>query len=206
LNIKTTENPTIVIQSLEDKFLGEVVRIHRAVLGYTLNSQLGDEHLAFIYRHMSKNASGFVGVAFVSGQLVGLVSGTTDMDEMKAILLKSLKPKQFGNIIAHLIKNPSLLMEFYKSSVIGRPVHIDGELITAILTTIAIDPHFQGLGIGKKLVFALENFFRSQNIQNYRLDTLVSNQSARKFYKKLGFQEVQTRADSVVIIKGLKNA
>jgi GNAT superfamily N-acetyltransferase len=198
--------PTIVIQPLEDKFLREVVRIHRAVLGYTLNSQLGDEHLASIYRQMSKNTGGFVGVAFVSGQPVGLVSGTTDMDEMKAILLKSLKPGQFGNIIAHLIKNPSLFMEFYKNSVISRPIRINGELITAILTTIAIDPRFQGLGIGKKLVFALENFFRSQNIQNYRLDTLVGNQSAREFYKNLGFQEVQTRADSVVIIKGLKNA
>jgi ribosomal protein S18 acetylase RimI-like enzyme len=200
------EGPTVDIQPLEDKFLGEVVHIHRAVLGYTFNSQLGDEHLAFIYRQMSKNAKGFVRVAFVSGQPVGLVSGTTNMDEMKVLLVKSMSPRQFGNVTLCLIKNPSLLLEFYKSSLISRPIQVNKESVTAILTTIVIDPHFQGLGIGKKLVFALENFFRSQNIQNYRLDTLVSNQPAREFYAKLGFQEVQTRADSVVIIKELKNA
>jgi ribosomal protein S18 acetylase RimI-like enzyme len=206
LNTKERENPVVVIQPLEENFLGEVVRIHRAVLGYTLNSQLGAEHLAFMYLQMFKNARSFVGVALLSGQPVGLVSGTTDMDGIKAVLLNSLKPRQFGNIIAHLLKKPSLLVEFYKSSLIGRPIHVNGEPVTAILTTIAIEPQFQGLGIGKKLVFSLEYFFRSQNIQNYRLDTLIRNQSAREFYKKLGFQEVHTRADSVVIVKGLENA
>lgn len=203
---KALNGSSIDIQPLDAQFLKEIVRLHRTVLGYTLNSQLGDEHLASIYQHMAQNPKGFVRVALVAGKPVGVISGTTDIDGMKAILFRSLNPGRFGQILIRMLKNPFLLAEFYKGSLIGRPVQVQSEPIPAILTTIAIDPEFQGLGIGAKLVFALEDFFRAQRIPFYRLDTLLSNHSARKFYQKLGFQEFETRADSVILLKSLKNA
>ena len=205
MKTKALSRPSIDILPLEKQFLKEIVRLHRAVLGYTLNSQLGEEHLSIIYYQMSQNPKGFVRVALVAGKPVGVISGTIDMDGMKNALLSSINPMRFGRILARLLKNPFLFAEFCKSSVIGRPVRAQGESIPAILTAIAIAPEFQGLGIGTKLVFALEDFFRTQHLQFYRSDTLRNNHSAREFYRKLGFQELENRTDSVILLKALKN-
>jgi ribosomal protein S18 acetylase RimI-like enzyme len=201
-----TVNSQLTIEPLSVNFLVEVIRIHQAVLGYTLNSQLGDAHLTFIYQQMAHDLHSFVGVARLNGQPVGVVSGTVDPEKLKKRFLKSMRPKLALNLLFRLIQNPGLLREFHKGDQIGSLVKVDGQPIQAILTTIAVDPRFQGRGIGAGLVSALEVFFRERGIEFYRLDTLISNHSARTFYQKLGFEEFETRADSVIYIKGLKHA
>lgn len=200
------ENSQLSIEPLREHNLVEVIHLHRAVLGYTLNSQLGEAHLAFIYQQMAQDPHSFVGVARLNGQTVGVVSGTIDPGKLKSRFLKFIRPKLALNLLARLTQNPGLLREFQKGDQIGGPVKINGQTIQAILTTIAVNPSFQGGGIGASLVSALEEFFRERGIEYYHLDTLLSNHSARAFYQKLGFEAHETRADSVIFIKGLKNA
>ncbi|MFX0092231.1 MAG: GNAT family N-acetyltransferase [Candidatus Hodarchaeota archaeon] len=61
------------------------------------------------------------------------------------------------------------------------------------LNTIAINPEAQGQGIGKKLVQALLDWFREENIQHISVHVDYRNRIALRLYKKLGFQSYQYR-------------
>ena len=91
--------------------------------------------------------------------------------------------------------------EWWKGNVIGQEVNFEEEIVHPILTTIAVDQSLHGKGIGRQLVHDLERFFRQKGVHLYRLDTLTVNHGARAFYKSLGYQEIETRADSVIFIK-----
>ncbi|MFH1445958.1 MAG: GNAT family N-acetyltransferase [Chloroflexota bacterium] len=194
---------SVVVKPLEEKYLDKVVRIHQDVLGYTFNSRLGYNHLAFMYRIMARFDEAYVRVAFVEDQPVGVISGTLDVDKTRSVIFRSFKRSQWMNLAKHLLKRPSLIAEWWKGNMIGRTVYFEGFPVKAILTTIAIDPKHQGKGIGKCMVNALESYFKLRNIQYYLLDTLSKNIGAREFYKSLGFQQVEIRADSIIFVKGL---
>jgi GNAT superfamily N-acetyltransferase len=192
---------SLQIVPLGEKYLGDVVQIHRNVLGYTFNSRLGIDHLSFLYRAMAQDQESYLGVALIRGQPVGMVSGTLDIDKIKTSMLNAYRLKQWGNLLLHVLRRPSLIHEWWKGNVIGRPVYFEEKLIRPILTTIAVDSRYQGKGVGKHMVRALEVFFRQNNVNYYRLDTLAENAGARKFYESLGFQQVELRADSILFVK-----
>jgi ribosomal protein S18 acetylase RimI-like enzyme len=192
---------SLQIKPLEENDLERVVQIHQNVLGYTFNSRLGFDHLSFLYRTMAQDDESYVRVALIDNQPAGVVSGTLDMDKIKASMLSSFKFQQWANLILHVLGQPSLIHEWWKGNRIGRSVYFEREPVQPILTAIAVDPRCQGKGVGKCLVRDLERFFRRRNIKVYRLDTLIENSRARKFYESLGFQQVETRADSIVFVK-----
>ena len=192
---------SLQIVPLEEKYLGDVVQIHRNVLGYTFNSRLGIDHLSFLYKAIAQDPKSYVGVALLDDQPVGTVSGTLDMDKIKTSMLKSYQLEQWKHLVLHILGQPSVIHEWWKGNVIGRPVYFEEKLIRPILTTIAVDSRYQGKGVGKSLVRKLEDFFRRKNVNTYRLDTLAENTGARKFYESLGFRQVEQRADSIVFVK-----
>lgn len=197
-------SPSLKIQPLEESTLKDVVHIHKSVLGYTFSSQLGSEHLAYLYRQLSCNRECYTAVALISGQPVGIISGSIDMNKTKKMLVNSLPLNLRLNTLFHLIKTPPLIIELWRNRVIDRPIFVDEVPVNAILTTIAIQADYQGLQIGKQLVKELENFFLDHGVENYRVDTYASNIQARNFYKATGFHEVATRTNSVVLIKGIQ--
>ncbi len=194
----------IAVRPLEDQFLDDVIRIHQTGLGYTFNSRLGKRHLAFLYRAMSQDSLCYVGVALLQNRPIGIVSGTVDPDSIKSRLLKKITLYEIGNIALRLSLQPALAIALWKSYKIGGPVYLETQKVQAILTAIAVDPEFQALGVGKQLVAALETFFAKREIPAYRLDTLMSNQQAREFYKRLGFCTIESRADSVILVKEIR--
>ena len=85
----------------------------------------------------------------------------------------------------------------------GQPIFLQGKRVDSILTTIGVDQNFQGFGIGKKLVHELEQYFKAHGVTAYRLDTLTTNDQARRFYESQGFAPNEIRADSILYLKEL---
>jgi ribosomal protein S18 acetylase RimI-like enzyme len=191
----------ITVRPLRDEFLIDVVRIHRAGLGYTVNSLLGTEHLAFLYQTMSREPDCYVGVALVDNHPVGVVSGTVNPANLKSEILRSSSIRRVLGMAIRLLVQPWMFIPLWQGNVIAAPVQHSGQDVTAVLTAIAVDPRVRGQGIGRQLVAALEGFFVEHNVKSYRLDTLVKNEQASAFYRGLGFLQVAKRAGSLIFVK-----
>jgi ribosomal protein S18 acetylase RimI-like enzyme len=192
---------SIFMKPLEKRHIDGVVDIHKSQLGYTLNSRLGHRHLAFMYGFMADHPNSCVIVALEGDKPVGVVSGAAEMEKTKSEMMLALPARLWLNILLDFLKNPSLIGEWQKGNDIGRQVLVNETPVDAILATICVASEFQGLGVGRRLVNALEEFFNQRGVGVYRLDTLIENTGARNFYKTLGFVEVGTRRDSVLMIK-----
>lgn len=191
------------MQPLEEQFLEAVVSLHQSVLGDTLNSQLGKKHLRLLYSVMSKTSDSFVAVALHDSRPIGFVSGALNIESIKRLLTQSASLPHWINIAGRFLMNPRLTLDWAHGSEISKPVYLQNTLVEPILTTIGVDGHFQGLGVGKKLINALEEFFLQHRVPAYRLDTLKSNQNAKNFYIKMGFIPLMERADSIIFVKPL---
>ncbi|KQL50499.1 hypothetical protein AN964_22850 [Heyndrickxia shackletonii] len=54
------------------------------------------------------------------------------------------------------------------------------------LNTLYISPHYQRSGVGKKLLHAVTNHFKQNEIRSMFLGVFKDNSSARKFYESVG--------------------
>lgn len=192
---------SILVTSPQETDIPAVVDIHQSVLGYTFNSQMGRMHLAAMYRSMLTSPDCCVQVAYEGATPIGLVSGTLDVDRTRREIIKNFALRNWINMLLVLIRKPSLIDEWIKGNAIGKPVHVANRPVTAFLSTIAIRSDRQAMGVGGRLIHALEEFFLQRGVEIYRLDTLCTNNGARSFYARLGFREIEQRADSVVLVK-----
>lgn len=59
------------------------------------------------------------------------------------------------------------------------------------IMSIAVDPEFRGLGIGRALMEAVESKLRYDGIKGVRLEVAVNNSIAIKLYERLGYKLVK---------------
>ncbi len=59
------------------------------------------------------------------------------------------------------------------------------------IMSIAVDPEFRGMGIGKALIRAVESRLRRDGVKGVRLEVAVSNSIAIKLYEGLGYKLVR---------------
>lgn len=197
------EGSSIQVKPLGSDSIEDVLRIHRAGLGNTVNSVLGTGHLRFLYETMARQPDCFVGVACMDGRHVGVVSGSVDAGAFAAKLWRCLSLDRILKITLGLLTRPRLLRLLWQGRRIAAPVMVDEETVTAVLTAIAVDPASQHRGIGRALVRSFEAFLRNRGIRAYRLDTQSANEAALRFYRNMGFAEAAQRADSVILVRRL---
>jgi ribosomal protein S18 acetylase RimI-like enzyme len=197
------EGEALRIRPLTDGLLEDVIRIHLAGMGYTLNSRLGWDHMRYLYRTMADDQACYVGVALVDDRPVGVVSGSVDAGRFTSKLFKTMSGLRLASIASTMLLRPWLIWLWWQGIVIGAPVQVNSEEVKAVLTAIAVDPKTQRKGIGRALVDAFEGFLRERGVDTYKLDTQITNERARKFYRDLGFQDAARRADSVVFVRQL---
>ncbi len=93
--------------------------------------------------------------------------------------------------------------EFFKSFSKILVAEVDGKLAgfavlwilppEAYLANIAVDPEFQGLGIGTRLLEAVEEMAKDSGANYIILEVRVSNKAAIRLYEKFGFEPVGLR-------------
>jgi len=70
------------------------------------------------------------------------------------------------------------------------------------LTTLAVHEHLQSLGLGTRLVTALEKRVRARGRDTARLTVEHDNPRARALYRRLGYREVGSRVESWPVAGG----
>lgn len=85
----------------------------------------------------------------------------------------------------------------------GVIVAVDGERVVAYITTrlwqdtkmgwipnLAVDPDYQGQGIGRKLLELALRYFREVGMTHAKIETLAVNEVGQHLYPSLGFEEL----------------
>ncbi len=62
----------------------------------------------------------------------------------------------------------------------------------AELCNMCVDENFRRKGVGANLYKEFEKYFKSQNIENFIVTASFKNESAKNFYKKMGFVETNS--------------
>ena len=64
----------------------------------------------------------------------------------------------------------------------------DGQVM--VMHTLVIDPESKGQGLGRAFAEFYEQYAQQQGCPYLRIDTNAKNTAARRFYQKLGYQEI----------------
>jgi len=192
---------TISISPLRAGDIEAVARLHAAELRYSFNSQLGPAHLAEIYRAMLGDPGSYVGVAWDGNIPAGVVSGTLDSHALKQAVLRAFglggKVRMAGRLLLH----PRAVLALVEGMKSRPPVKVAEQEVKACLTAIAVAASHRRMGLAAKLTNALEEFFRTNKVRYYWLETILENERARAFYRKQGFDELAAQGRIVVLTK-----
>ena len=98
------------------------------------------------------------------------------------------------NSIAFEVNNPlSYWLVAEEQGIVAGYVGSQSVLDAADMMNIAVSPAFRRNGIGEKLVLALTDHLRKNNVIALLLEVRVSNAPAIALYQKLGFKQVGRR-------------
>jgi ribosomal protein S18 acetylase RimI-like enzyme len=183
--------------------IDSAVALHRAALGYSINSRLGGGHLAYLYTVMRGESDCLATVAVASGELLGVVSAALDPEGLTRRLFAGLPAIRWFAILSHLACHPGIWMEWVESRSLTHPVMFQGMEIKACLTAIVVSPAARRFGVGRALVGAVDDFMRRHDQPYYRLDTRADNSVSRSFYRNLGFIELEERGRDVIYVRQL---
>ena len=99
-----------------------------------------------------------------------------------------LPPARIGGILRRLAGredwNEQNLVGFIGAWFLVDEVHI---------TTIAVDPDYQSLGLGRLMLLLVTELGRSRGMKRLTLEVRESNQRARSIYRRMGFFEKAVR-------------
>jgi ribosomal protein S18 acetylase RimI-like enzyme len=84
-----------------------------------------------------------------------------------------------------------LVAETDEGQVVGYiTTRLNRDSLLGWIPNIAVDPAFQGSGIGRQLMEAALEYLRSEGMAHAKIETLVSNERGQAFYPSVGFEEV----------------
>jgi len=77
----------------------------------------------------------------------------------------------------------------------GRPVgyitsRFDRDTLVGWIPNLAVLPAYQGHGVGRKLMLACLDLFRSVGMRYAKIETMHTNERGDRFYRQVGFREV----------------
>ena len=191
----------ITINTLKFRQLMDVINLHQELLGSTINSRLGREHLEYVYETTMRHKKSKIAIAKLNEKIVGHIVLSLDPLDLKKKLLRNRNFGKLAMIIFSLLSKPFLLRQYLNNRKLNKPTYYEGDIIQPLLAVIAVDNGSQGLGIGSRLIDYAEQYFSQNNYFIYKVDTLINNRVSRLFYKKNGFIEIEERGENIVLIK-----
>lgn len=128
-----------------------------------------------------------------SGNIVGVITGTTDYSRVRSIAFKGQLAKLLIAANIRLLRWPVIswvIKGILAKAKCEKQNYADGP--TAKLVAIAVCPKARGTGLAQKLVEKMESFMVSKGLREpYTILTEKSNTRANKFYEKIGARFVK---------------
>lgn len=176
--------------TIEKAKLGDVdiiVEIHLDAFKDFFLSSLGKRFLRLYYLSFIKSDRGVVYCAHVDNVVVGFSACSYIGKGFNSSLIKS-NPIRFGiEALRLLLTKPKALVRLVKNMKKGTGIEDDG--MYAELYSIAINPKYQGEGVGRKLLTATEQDVRTHNDRISLTTDFYNNEKTLSFYRALGYKD-----------------
>lgn len=126
-----------------------------------------------------------------------LVKEHYDFDPQRFLAARQVTPEGYASFISTQLKDPdkAVLVADDKGDVIGYAyAAVEGYDYMAlrgpagVLHDIIVDPEHRGRGIGRLLLDAALEFFRSRGVPRVVLSTAEQNEAAQRLFTKMGFR------------------
>ena len=120
-------------------------------------------------------------------ELKWILHGSEDYEQSLNLREEVLRKPLGLRLERELLKeeNAGLLTAWKENFCIGTVVLIEEDFETARMKAVAVSPHFQNLGIGKKMVIESEN---EALRRGYKKIYLHARKNVVSFYEKLGYE------------------
>ncbi len=102
-------------------------------------------------------------------------------------LLPLETPEELADFLLKEHASTTYILNDGNATSVGYVSLVDADTNTMEILTIGVDPEFQGLGLGKKMMDFAEDAAKRKGLQKIKLVTNVKNKKAIKFYTAIGY-------------------
>lgn len=179
----------MVIRRAEKKDYIQIAQLHKEGIKKGFLSSLGMQFLTRLYWAINNEPGAYILVADENGIVAGFISGVVDIQGFyKRILLRRWF-HLMAPLVGYLI-NVSIIKKVVETVLYGlktKKNESHASECTAEMLSVAVNNNYRGQGVGKKLVDALENFFKKENVKEYTVVTFSLDNSSNGFYNACNF-------------------
>jgi ribosomal protein S18 acetylase RimI-like enzyme len=195
-----THAPIEVVPSDRDD-LSAVAAVHIASFPSSFISRIGRDVVESMYAwHLETGTEAALHVARVDGRIVGFVLHGRAFGSIDRFVLRHA-----AKIVPRIVRHPShfigpeqagrwrqglTLLRSRLKRPAAEPSSTDGSI--GILS-IGVDPTVGGRGVGSALMAEVERLAIAKGVRTLRLSVRTENDRGRRFYRKLGWVEVEER-------------
>lgn len=165
--------------------INSLASIHYFELHSDFLASLGQKFLRLLYLNLIQSKKTYILVYESDGKVQGFIVGARGFsNNFKEIIFKNFI--QFVILIfPEILKNPKALKNVLETFFYTRKQGHNS--LSTELVVIAVSKKFHRKGIGKKLIYSLENKFAEENINEYKVSVNKKNKNANMFYKSFDF-------------------
>ena len=183
-SIRAGEGTKIKIQKLDTSHVDELVKLHKALIPYSINSLMGEKYLSRVYRQniSKKSIFGFIAIDGSSNQIVAFITLTSDLKAVKINTFRCLDPKFIIKAVMNLTQKTFRISvkDFFALS------RFQGAIEEKYIYLLGWGALKNTSGIGLSL-FSLMISLAGQNNSEIWLDVRKKNTKVIENYKNHGF-------------------
>ena len=162
----------------------QAAALHAASIDQGFLATLGVRFLTLMYRAIDEAGGSVLLAEERDGRVLGFVSGGRGMGTIYRRMLR--RPFHLGVALFPVLFRPSALMRIFDILRYGRKSSFAIHLPDAELLSIAVAPDARGTGVAESLYGRLEQYFRGQGIDVFRIVVGNALLPAHRFYRRMG--------------------
>lgn len=179
------------IRAMERADVDDVVRLHRAAMGVSLWSQLGERFLRALYRGLVSHPS-FRGFVYEeSGRIRGFIAGSTNGRRMFRELLIRRAPVLLWAALPRVLRRPSLARHLLETaSYFSRTRVRIGEEVVAESMFCSFEPDLRGARVSGLINKVLFDEMAAMGHRYLKITTEIDNLGAVRQLTSWGFERL----------------
>lgn len=162
----------------------QVAALHAAGINQGFLATLGIPFLSLLYQAIDEAPASVLIVDEQAGKVRGFVSGGVGMGPIYRRMLRH--PFRLGMALLPTLVRPARLRRIFDILRYGNKQKGRHPLPEAELLSIAVAPEARGSGVAESLYKRLEQHFRSQGVNVFKITVGDSLATAHRLYKRMG--------------------